>query len=227
MKNLTILFIFFVLNSAEILATPIGGWTCNLYHNHVNANNDTIYVDYGEAVYIRAESSADNGQFPPIHFYQWTLNNQVVPLENLSAGYYSGTYALNQPGKWVFAYSNCSAFIVVVWNEQTTITTLAGKENFDIIPDHSSLIETTSIETNLDLTIDLAPNPTRGIIKLSSTSRLTQVNILNLSGNVIHSSRLSSSEAVIDLTHLSQGVYFAQAISENGQRVVKRFIVVN
>jgi hypothetical protein len=61
----------------------------------------------------------------------------------------------------------------------------------------------------LSNTIEIYPNPAREVLYISGRKIAGQsVNIVNTSGQVVYSKHLSKDKSIIDINHLSQGVYF-------------------
>jgi hypothetical protein len=75
--------------------------------------------------------------------------------------------------------------------------------------------------------IVLYPNPSNGIFNLvSGTNEITEIQVYDLTGKVIWSKKdfeVSNSEIQINLSSVSQGIYFVK-ISANNQSTVKRII---
>ena len=75
---------------------------------------------------------------------------------------------------------------------------------------------------DFDKTVVLGyPNPVTDQLHLTSESPLTAVKIYTISGQLLDSKVVNSSEASLDLSTLSAGVYIVQAISEAGMQTLK------
>lgn len=68
-----------------------------------------------------------------------------------------------------------------------------------------------------DHSISIYPNPTSDFISLNSTKEITRVTILNTNGEAI----LESNEVTIDVSSLSQGLYFLHVMSSATSSVIK------
>ena len=65
--------------------------------------------------------------------------------------------------------------------------------------------------------INMFPNPSTGVVNISSNSKETlQINIVTLSGQTVASSTMINGTLSLDVQHLSQGVYLVYAIASNG-----------
>jgi hypothetical protein len=73
----------------------------------------------------------------------------------------------------------------------------------------------------------LFPNPSNGIFNLvSGDNGITEIQVYDLTGKVIWTKKdfaVSNSEIQINLSSISQGIYFVK-ISANNQSTVKRII---
>ena len=70
----------------------------------------------------------------------------------------------------------------------------------------------------LDQEMDIYPNPTNGILKLSVYHK--DIRVVDISGNIVKSAQ-SSSTGEIDLSELKRGVYFISIDGYRPQRVIK------
>ncbi len=65
------------------------------------------------------------------------------------------------------------------------------------------------------------PNPVKNFLNLSYTQDISSVSIFNLLGQEVLSKNLSSSEAQIDMSNLSQGTYLVKVIVDNQVKTIK------
>ena len=71
--------------------------------------------------------------------------------------------------------------------------------------------------------ISIYPNPTTDVINISSTSTITDYTIYNMIGNRVMSTNVNASNAVVDMSTLTKGVYFVE-VNQNGILTNKRII---
>ena len=71
--------------------------------------------------------------------------------------------------------------------------------------------------------ISIYPNPTSDVINISSTSTITDYTIYNMIGNRVMSTNVNASNAVVDMSALTKGVYFVE-VNQNGILTNKRII---
>lgn len=84
---------------------------------------------------------------------------------------------------------------------------------------------TTGIENQLPLSINLFPNPTNGSLNIQlSDAHNVLVNIKSISGSTIYTNIFESNNITIQTENFSKGLYFVE-ITLNDQRVVKKIII--
>lgn len=224
-SSIIIILVFSLLSSETFSENDLGGWGCDLKHNGVSIHNDTIHVYYGEVVEIWAYTWDIAGPAPSVAYSSWFLDDAVVPLEKFGGGYFSGRYELNQPGTWDFKIvgGGCNKRIVVVWEHEAVAEVLASRGNLN-----SELEKDTDPEsTSAPISVEIVPNPSRNMIRIVSSSKISQLNILNQAGGIVYSSSPGTNEAVVHLHHLARGLYFAETISELDDRTIKRILLVD
>ncbi len=72
--------------------------------------------------------------------------------------------------------------------------------------------------------ISVMPNPTKGLITISSNSKV-EVIIYNVIGKVVYSNVITAKSHSIDLSEKERGVYMVKITGENNSYVVKRIIL--
>ena len=78
-----------------------------------------------------------------------------------------------------------------------------------------------AINENNSLNFSIYPNPTTGILNIASEIRITSLEIYNQLGQLVLFNVFNSS---IDISELSQGMYFIKIVGENGVVEVKKVI---
>lgn len=224
--SIIITLVFSLLSSVTFSEHIIGGWNCELKHNGVVIINDTVHANAGEVVEIWASTYGVSGPAPTVGYFRWYLDDVLVPLENFGGGGdHSGRYELNQPGKWDFRIEGggCYRHIVVVWDYEAIAETIDSGESLNSDFEEEIHRESDSAPS----TVDVGPNPTSDMIKFESTSKLMHLNILNQAGVIVYSSSPGTNEAIVHLNHLARGLYFAEIISEHGERTMERILVMD
>jgi hypothetical protein len=74
-----------------------------------------------------------------------------------------------------------------------------------------------SIENNESIALTMFPNPASGTVTIqSSTAEAVQINVVNLSGQMIASKTMNNGALTLDVQDISEGVYLVYALSTNG-----------
>lgn len=87
------------------------------------------------------------------------------------------------------------------------------------------LTGTNSIINNLD--IKLYPNPSKGLFKLelsNSNNEEFSVNIYDVIGKIVYSSKITNNISIIDLSEIDKGIYYVSIKKENNRKVTKIII---
>lgn len=72
-----------------------------------------------------------------------------------------------------------------------------------------------------DNSILIYPNPTNSIININCDSTITSIELFDVQGRVLLTKMASDSNAVLDISGKSNGIYFVRITSENGIKVEK------
>lgn len=90
-----------------------------------------------------------------------------------------------------------------------------GLDNFEL--------KTTTLSTpdNLIEGFSFSPNPTQGILKLKAKTVLERVTVYDVLGKQILFQEEDSTEILLDITHLSKGVYFARVESQGVVQTIR------
>ena len=73
---------------------------------------------------------------------------------------------------------------------------------------------------NLELMVELFPNPAQNEINLQLATDLDRVELLDLNGKVM----LTTQESTIDISSLPSGIYVVKVIAKNGGMAVKKVV---
>lgn len=93
-------------------------------------------------------------------------------------------------------------------------------DDFEVFADYTNSIEEVSENFNI------YPNPSKGTVRIQSTSGIHQVNVLNSVGQVVYAaSENFGQKATLQLESLSNGVYFIQIKDEEGKVSVQKLIL--
>lgn len=75
-------------------------------------------------------------------------------------------------------------------------------------------------------TVHLVPNPASNITTVSSTAGLRSITLQSTNGQILRTLELEAEQYQLDLKGLSSGVYFLNIQLANGQRAVKKLVVM-
>jgi len=78
---------------------------------------------------------------------------------------------------------------------------------------------TTSAAIN-NIVVFISPNPTNGLINISADD-VYDINIVDLSGKIIYSKQMDSNFETIDISNLSNGIYFVRFNNELKTKTLK------
>jgi hypothetical protein len=87
------------------------------------------------------------------------------------------------------------------------------------------------IEREVESTITIHPNPTKGFLELSIYSnqldRISNINIFDMAGRQLYSQNIGQTSKQLDLKSmgLTSGIYILEASSENGLSKIDRIII--
>ena len=211
----------------------------------------TIDASYNFAPVMRAARSSSNSPFEPVDHHQFSDNMNVVAhvmVDNVLVdtlyvgafiddecrgvttatedGYYLLTIAGNadEMGKYVKFATMIDGQIVTI-NEQLPWVS-------DIIYgdlDEPVLLTVGSSGVNdiqvLNSNIIVTPTLVQDAIQVRSDALLGSVTVYSVSGSIVaHLSQVNENAASISLAHVSAGVYFVEAMTTDGYRVVKQII---
>ncbi|MDR2979709.1 MAG: T9SS type A sorting domain-containing protein [Bacteroidales bacterium] len=80
-------------------------------------------------------------------------------------------------------------------------------------------------ETSVDNTVNVYPNPATSVLNITSTSIINQVEIFNMTGQLIHKTQSTDNNLKINTNDFAQGFYFVKIHNENGMTTKKVSII--
>ena len=118
-----------------------------------------------------------------------------------------------------------SAFAIADLNNNGNLELYAGQDLGGIYRfehDENSNVSVDEIEQS---NLNIYPNPTNGLLTLSSNdSNIERITLMNVQGQVIISKETSNNKVQIDIANYPSGVYFVNALLSNGQMATKKLI---
>lgn len=79
-------------------------------------------------------------------------------------------------------------------------------------------------ELNISNAITLQPNPTNGLLNISSRYEMQKVEVINIAGQFLLSETATEKTHQLQLQSFSEGIYFVKIILVNGMTVTKKII---
>ncbi|HOD09325.1 MAG TPA: leucine-rich repeat domain-containing protein [Flavobacterium sp.] len=76
-------------------------------------------------------------------------------------------------------------------------------------------------DIEVDQTIAIYPNPTKGNINITSQSTLKSIELFDVQGRLMETHILDEMNTTIDITNKAKGIYFLKITSDNGTKVEK------
>lgn len=83
---------------------------------------------------------------------------------------------------------------------------------------------TLSIDDTTSVPFSIFPNPAKDIISIHTTAPITSLKVINMLGQVVVENNTVNNQQTIDISKLSKGVYFLQAIQDIGEPRIVRFV---
>jgi hypothetical protein len=80
-------------------------------------------------------------------------------------------------------------------------------------------------ELNINNAFTLQPNPTNGLINISSRFEMQKVELINVAGQILVTELTNDKSQQLNLADFSEGIYFVKVSYANGRSVTKKVIV--
>lgn len=106
-------------------------------------------------------------------------------------------------------------------NGDGNMDVVSASTNQDKIAWHENIIIPQSVNESAFEFFTLYPNPTWGILKIESTMPIEKIEVCNNLGQLVLS---NADQNQIDLSKLTQGIYFVEIVGKNGKTETKKII---
>jgi len=70
----------------------------------------------------------------------------------------------------------------------------------------------------------LYPNPSNGIVTIKSDDKIKTLKVYNMIGNLVMIKNISNTQSILNIEHLTNGVYFMELNLDNGSLINSKFI---
>lgn len=231
-------------DTALLLILEAGDWVLQnrfLIDRWINYNNfetfepvsfieqeylDGSFVD----VYRQVRNDLDNGGYTDLgedfDGEAWVLSSRFTlliddkgnPLEEKSEFFNNGEMLIQNANLFTYTYdtnNNILERIQQFYNINTNIYEFNNRSVF------GTYLDVTGVELIGDENITIFPNPTDGLLNLSSNQQIEQIRIFDMHGRMVKQE--SSNGRQINVSDLDAGLYFIQA-TINNQLVSSRFV---
>jgi hypothetical protein len=231
-------------DTALLLILEAGDWVLQnrfLIDRWINYNNfetfepvsfteqeylDGSFVD----VYRQVRNDLDNGGYTDLgedfDGEAWVLSSRFTlliddkgnPLEEKSEFFNNGEMLIQNANLFTYTYdtnNNILERIQQFYNINTNIYEFNNRSIF------GTYLDVTGLEFIGDENITIFPNPTDGLLNLSSNQQIEQIRIFDMHGRMVKQE--SSNGRQINVSDLDAGLYFIQA-TINNQLVSSRFV---
>lgn len=106
-------------------------------------------------------------------------------------------------------------------NTNETILSVDGSESFSTKTANFCVEGTTENEIETATEMSIYPNPTSGMLNVTSNEEIDSVEIFNSVGTAVISSKVAGNNSAIDMSNLPNGMYFVRVYTANGIETVK------
>jgi hypothetical protein len=126
----------------------------------------------------------------------------------------SGTFITNAPG--IYVKPNSPTFY-------TATEDFCGSTVTHTIHVGASPLSVKAITSNQRDFI-IAPNPTNGVLSITTPYTFNKIELLSITGQVLLSQTVNDTTHQLNLQNFTEGIYFVKVIYVNGQSVTKKII---
>jgi hypothetical protein len=186
-----------------------------------------------QTLFIKYLRQGSNGPHGPDELYFWqnynikelTLITNPTGFEEYVSG--SGEYKIDS--EITISANTPENYDFVSWTDEGG-EILSEEKDFTFFMPYKNITITANYVFNVSINellvleqIDIYPNPSSGIFNLRTNEKY-MYNLLDISGRILMSGRISDEQHIIDLQGKSSGVYFLELINNN-RRINKRLII--
>ena len=147
--------------------------------------------------------------------YLYVYNGNSTSAPDLSSGGFTGN---NIPGPFVSSAIDGSLTIKFYSDGGVVAPGYVA----DIACENN--LGTTAFEPNIDFTY--SPNPTNGIVNISSKTNIDEVSVYNIEGRLLYQKTTNALDTKVDMTSFASGTYFYK-LKFNGKEVNFKIVKMN
>ena len=180
---------------------------------------DTLSNNLDISAFERINYSHDNTTTLSGHVLQFNFNNINLPDSNSNSSGSKGYVQYRVKPKTNLAAGtviNNTAYIYFDYNAPIITNT-----------SHNTYLMITGIKENKNNEFAVFPNPTNGMITITSKALTSAMNVAvyNVVGDMVHESKTMQTRTQLDLSYLSNGVYFVKVSLAEGKQATYKLVV--
>jgi hypothetical protein len=187
--------------------------------NNTISNHDTLY-------YVLEGKKFPCDAFNNIYneygdFVEWRNTGFSYPDENgkhtiynYSTQYFKYTY------DEIYGLKEKKTYIINLKNNKIDTVFLSGFKYTEFAP-----VSITEPPQSFEPTLRLVPNPVSGMVTISTTAEMQQLNIFDITGRLVGSQSPAGNQVVFDTGVLPKGVYLVQALLKDGGQRTGKMVV--
>ncbi|MEO6190133.1 MAG: T9SS type A sorting domain-containing protein [Saprospiraceae bacterium] len=101
------------------------------------------------------------------------------------------------------------------------------QNQFSDFPLPCANLQENEIKTRLkeQVAVSVFPNPSSGTLSLHGLDNISSLTLVNMNGNHEESIPIHKKSITLDISHLSDGIYFLKLIELNGNQIIKKFVL--
>jgi hypothetical protein len=126
-----------------------------------------------------------------------------------------------------------------VYNESIDVSTIAGSQNnvhilfrhYDVTDQFWISVDNISFTASMPVGLEeitsqakVYPNPASSILNIETTASASSVSIITMDGKVVSTTTMSGLTGSVDVSSLTEGVYFYEVAVENGEVIRNTFV---
>lgn len=189
-------------DTADFLETGCdmsGGWYPNVFYKFTAEKNGSATATF---------KTPNEGGFQTIGFY--SAPNKNAAIKDLSF-VVQETNGCNQMGETKsITITAGTTYYVVMMSPYTNSDVMINLE-----------YETMAVKENKLSQVTVAPNPVKDIINLNSKTKITQVEVFDLSGKAVYQNTISNQKAQLNLSFLPKGAYVMKVSTDKTTETFK------
>jgi hypothetical protein len=160
-----------------------------------------------------------------------TINITINSLPDIGVTNSNPTLTANQNGA-SYQWLDCDKGNLPIAGDTNQSFTATASGNFAVVVSLNGCVDTSEcvqvttvgIEDNEKMGLTIYPNPVSDKLWLETDGSVTEVEVIDLNGKLIFTSKVNSNRESLDLAQLPAGFYIVHVINQDGHRDSKRFV---